>query len=62
MEGPSNAFSFGKVKKNRKKGTATLTVIVPGPGTLTLAGKGLKPQRPARAAALASKAVIAAGR
>jgi virginiamycin B lyase len=34
---PSNDFSFGKVKKNRKKGTAKLTVIVPGPGEVDLA-------------------------
>jgi hypothetical protein len=40
---PPNAFSFGKVKLNKKKGTAKLPVTVPGPGTLTLAGKGLKP-------------------
>jgi hypothetical protein len=41
---PSNAFVLGKLKKNKKKGTATLTVILPQPsaGTLTLAGKGLK--------------------
>jgi hypothetical protein len=30
-------FTFGKVKKNRKKGTAKLTVKVPGPGELELA-------------------------
>jgi sugar lactone lactonase YvrE len=30
----SNAFSFGKAKKNKKKGTTTLDVTVPGPGTL----------------------------
>jgi glucose/arabinose dehydrogenase len=33
----SNDFSFGKVKKNKKKGTAKLTVKVPGPGELDLA-------------------------
>jgi hypothetical protein len=33
---PSNEFSFGKVHRNRKRGTARLTVIVPGPGELTL--------------------------
>jgi DNA-binding beta-propeller fold protein YncE len=33
----SNEFSFGKVKKNKKRGTAKLTVIVPGPGGLELA-------------------------
>jgi hypothetical protein len=29
---PSNDFSFGKVKKNKRKGTVKLTVKVPGPG------------------------------
>jgi Ca2+-binding RTX toxin-like protein len=32
----SNDFTFGKVKKNKKKGTAKLTVTVPGPGDLEL--------------------------
>jgi lysophospholipase L1-like esterase len=34
---PPNDFSFGEVKKNEKKGTAKLTVSVPGPGELDLA-------------------------
>jgi hypothetical protein len=38
---PSNAFSFGKTKKNKKKGTLTVDVTVPGPGTL-VAGVGKK--------------------
>ena len=46
----SNRFSFGKLKRKRKKGTATLPVTVPGPGTLSLRGKGVVKQRPARAA------------
>ena len=33
----SNDFSFGKVKKNKRKGTAKLTLKVPGPGELELA-------------------------
>jgi hypothetical protein len=33
---PSNRFRFGKLKRNKKKGTATLIVIVPGPGALAL--------------------------
>ena len=35
---PSNRFRFGKVKLNKKKGTATVAVIVPGPGTMRLIG------------------------
>jgi hypothetical protein len=34
-------FSFGKVKRNKHTGTATLTVNAPGPGRLVLFGKGL---------------------
>jgi hypothetical protein len=57
---PLNSFSFGKVKDNRKKGTATVAVSVPGPGALTLAGKGVKPDLRA-GGATASVAVGAAG-
>jgi hypothetical protein len=39
---PENGFSFGKLKLNKKKGTATQVVNVPGPGTLTLSGAGVK--------------------
>jgi hypothetical protein len=41
---PSNDFVLGELKRNRKKGTATLTVGLPLPdnGTLTLSGKGLR--------------------
>jgi len=36
---PSNRFSVGKAKLNRKQGTAKLPVEVPGPGKLKLSGK-----------------------
>lgn len=39
---PSNEFTLGKPKRNKKKGTAKLPAEVPGPGTLVLVGKGLK--------------------
>ena len=39
---PSNAFSFGRLKRNKKKGTARLQVKVPGPGALVLSGKKVK--------------------
>jgi hypothetical protein len=42
---PSNEFSIGKVKLNKRKGTATLAVEVPGPGEVELGGKDLKGQR-----------------
>ena len=34
---PRNEFSFGKAKRNKRRGTAKLTVNVPGPGALELA-------------------------
>ena len=34
---PSSEFSFGKVKANKKRGSAKLTVKVAGPGELKLA-------------------------
>lgn len=59
---PSNAFTIGKKKLNKKKGTATVQVTVPGAGKLTLTGKGLERQRPLRAAhGRAAKPVSAAG-
>jgi hypothetical protein len=39
---PSNAFTFGKLKRNGHKGTAKLEVRVPGPGVVVLAGKKVK--------------------
>jgi hypothetical protein len=42
---PSNAFRFGRLKRNKRRGTAVLTVVVPGPGTLALGGKKVVSQR-----------------
>jgi YVTN family beta-propeller protein len=39
---PSNKFGFGKVKKNRKKGTAKLQIKAPGAGVLKLSGKKVR--------------------
>lgn len=39
---PSNRFGFGKVKKNKRKGTARLQVKVPAAGTLVLSGKKVR--------------------
>jgi hypothetical protein len=40
---PSNQFTLGKVTNNRRRGTATVAATVPGPGVLSVAGKGVKP-------------------
>ena len=69
---PSNAFKFGKLTKNAKKGSATLTVNVPGPGVLELASAGGKkakasvarrqgPKKPKKPVKVAKKTVAAAG-
>ena len=50
----SNVFSFGQVKRNKHKGTATLAVNVPEPGQLIGSGNGAKV---AAAGATTSKAV-----
>ncbi len=44
---PSNHFSFGRLRLNKRNGTATLAVKVPGPGTLGVGGKGVVRQRTA---------------
>jgi len=40
---PSNAFSLGRVSLDRRRGTATLSVNLPSPGSLVLRGKGVRP-------------------
>ncbi len=57
---PSNTFTIGAKKANKKKGTATVDVSVPGAGELALSGKNLKPQRPGHKVR-APKPVAAAG-
>ena len=53
---PSNAFTLGAVTRHKRKGTATIEVTVPGPGTLALSGAGVKGRT-----AAAGKSVSAAG-
>ncbi len=36
---PSNVFRLGQVKKNKRRGTARLEILLPGPGTVVLAGR-----------------------
>ena len=60
---PSNAFGFGKVRLNKRKGTASLAVKVPGPGSLSFRGKGISGQRKAvRAAGTVKLAVRPMGK
>jgi virginiamycin B lyase len=48
----SKSLKFGKVKLNKKKGTALLPVTVPGAGTLSLGGKGVVKKRSSSARTL----------
>jgi hypothetical protein len=43
---PSNTVTFGTAVLHKKKGTATLPVSIPGPGTLTYGGAGVKVSGP----------------
>jgi hypothetical protein len=56
---PSNAITLGKPLLNKRKGIAVEPVAVPGPGVLTLKGRGVVTQRPGRASI--SRVVSAAG-
>jgi len=38
---PANTFSFGPVRRHRRKGTANVTVNFPNPGRLTVSGNGV---------------------
>jgi hypothetical protein len=55
-------FSFGKVKRNKSRGTAVLPVTVPGAGTLALSGKGVAGQQAStsRAASAGHRAITSA--
>jgi hypothetical protein len=62
---PSNAFKLGKLKRNKKKGTAKQVVILPLPdaGSVTIKGKGLKTKtRQVTGAANVKLPVIAKGK
>ncbi|HTU15849.1 MAG TPA: right-handed parallel beta-helix repeat-containing protein [Solirubrobacterales bacterium] len=61
---PDNAFSFGKVKLNKKKGVATLQVKVPGAGKVLLAGSKTvaRSSKTSRGAATVNLTVKAKGR
>jgi hypothetical protein len=47
----SNSFTVGAVARNKKKGTATVTVTLPNAGELVLSGNGVKAAAGARASA-----------
>src|SRR5262245_53145493 len=55
---PTNTFSFGAVTRNRKRGTATITVTVPNAGDVTASGNGVKA---AAAGAVVSKQAASPG-
>jgi hypothetical protein len=60
---PSNKIGFGKLKLNKAKGTAKLTLVLPGPGSVGLAGKGVKKvTKPAKAAGNLSVPIASAGK
>ena len=42
---PSNVFRLGEVRKNKRHGTARLEILLPGPGTVVLAGRKVVERR-----------------
>jgi hypothetical protein len=49
---PTNAFSFRRVTRDRRMGTATLEILVSNPGSVVLAGNGLKAKRTTKTVAV----------
>jgi hypothetical protein len=49
---PTNSFSFGRITRDRRKGTATLEILVSNPGSVTLVGNGLKAKRATKTVAV----------
>ena len=60
---PSNMFKLGRLKRNKRRGTATLSVTLPGAGSLVLTSRGLKGvRRTVMAAGTVKLAIRAAGK
>jgi hypothetical protein len=38
---PANTFTFGRVRRHRKKGTANVSLTLPNPGRVTVSGNGV---------------------
>ena len=56
-------FKLGRLKRNKRRGTATLSVILPGAGSLVLTSRGLKGvRRTVMAAGTVKLAIRAAGK
>jgi hypothetical protein len=49
---PTNAFSFGRITRDRRKGSAALEILVSNPGSVALAGNGLKSKRATKTVAV----------
>jgi hypothetical protein len=58
---PSTTIKFGPLKGNFKAGKFFLTVEVPGPGELSLSGRGVAKQASGSGTAVASRTVTVAG-
>jgi tricorn protease-like protein len=60
---PSNKIGFGKVKLNKTKGTAKLSLVLPGAGSVGLSGKGVKKvAKQVKAAGKLSIPIVASGK
>jgi hypothetical protein len=58
---PSNDFSLGAATRDKRRGTASLPVTVPGPGTISLSGTGVVAQQAGAGSPEATKSVSGPG-
>jgi 6-phosphogluconolactonase len=58
---PSNEFSFGKLKKQKRKGKARLSLDLPGPGVVEFTGKDIKHRNKHIDLAVARRGLTSAG-
>jgi hypothetical protein len=43
---PDNTFTLGTITRDRKRGTATISLTTSNPGLVTISGKGMKKRDP----------------
>jgi hypothetical protein len=55
---PDNGFTIGAITKDRKNGTASITVTTTNPGIVSIAGKGMK-KRPSKSLAVKGSVTFA---
>jgi hypothetical protein len=55
---PTNSFTLGGLTRHRNRGTASVEILVPNPGELTISGRGIKTKTTSFVAAGGGQALI----